>query len=252
MTPFEDALHEVIRWAHIAGGFAALALFWIQVFTRKGSPLHRLVGRLFLVAGWLVVLGALAAIALVVGTALRAGATAAIAPDDFGFAALLTFLAIVSGVNLWGGLEAARRYRRGQELSRPVLAAQSLILAIATAGLAGYALIYEPGLKWVLVGISLMGLNGAREQFVRFRRASWPPQAVLAEHAGGMSGAALAFHVAFALFGARALLPATLGDLQVTIPVVIIVVAAWAVMDSIVQRRILHGAATVSEGAARS
>lgn len=241
MAPFEDTLHQAIRFVHIAGGFAAIALFWVQVFTRKGAPLHRAAGRLFLIAGWMVVLGALAAIGLVVGAAARAGAAPSIAPDDFGLASLLTFLAIVSGVNLWAGLEAARRYRRKERLSRRVLGLQSLILTAATAGLAGYALVFEPALKWVLLGISVMGLNGAREQFVRMRRRSWTPETVLSEHAGGMSGAALAFHVAFALFGARAVFPGMAGDLQIVLPLIILVVAVWVVADGVVQQRILQG-----------
>lgn len=156
---------------------------------------------------------------------------------------LLAFLAVIAGVNLWGGAVAAGRHARGLGLSKAVLLGQIAILAAASSGLAGFALAYSPDLKWPLVAISLLGVNGVREQLVQLRRGEWPPERVLAEHAGAMSGAALAFHVAFALVGVQSLIPALEGEFAATVIIVAVVVTGWVIADTLVQRRILAGAA---------
>lgn len=40
-------IHQTAVYLHIAGGFIALLLFWIPVFARKGSPVHKRIGRYF-------------------------------------------------------------------------------------------------------------------------------------------------------------------------------------------------------------
>lgn len=40
-------IHQAAVYLHIAGGVIALLLFWIPVFARKGSPVHKRIGRYF-------------------------------------------------------------------------------------------------------------------------------------------------------------------------------------------------------------
>jgi hypothetical protein len=40
-------IHQSALYLHIAGGIAALVLFWIPVFARKGSVIHKQTGRYF-------------------------------------------------------------------------------------------------------------------------------------------------------------------------------------------------------------
>ena len=34
-------IHQSLVWAHIVAGSLALALFWLPMLAKKGSPLHR-------------------------------------------------------------------------------------------------------------------------------------------------------------------------------------------------------------------
>ena len=49
-----ELFEETVRLVHVVGGFTGLAAFWVPVFTKKGSPVHRRFGRIFLWCAWLV------------------------------------------------------------------------------------------------------------------------------------------------------------------------------------------------------
>jgi amino acid permease len=42
-----NLIHQWAIYLHVLGGIAALLLFWIPVFARKGSPIHKRIGRYF-------------------------------------------------------------------------------------------------------------------------------------------------------------------------------------------------------------
>ena len=42
--------YDTIVLIHLATGSVALATFWLAAFARKGGPLHRTVGKVFLLA----------------------------------------------------------------------------------------------------------------------------------------------------------------------------------------------------------
>jgi len=51
-----ELIHKAILWIHIPCGFLSLILFWIPVGVKKGSPLHRKVGKLYYLTMWIVVI----------------------------------------------------------------------------------------------------------------------------------------------------------------------------------------------------
>ena len=48
-------IYEGLRWLHFGAGAVALVLFWVPALTRKGSPIHRRAGRVYLRAMGIVV-----------------------------------------------------------------------------------------------------------------------------------------------------------------------------------------------------
>lgn len=182
------SLYSALVYAHIAAGGAALICYWGAALARKGSPLHRRVGRSYLIA----MLG-------IIATALPMAIwLTALGKTTVG--AFLGYLVVITATACWLAWRAIRlkrdatgfydrRYRQVGALN--VLAGMAvLVLGIR----AGNGLLM--GFCWVgiVLGIGML------------RRAGKAPTARnwwLREHYGAMLGNGVATHVAFLSIGLR-------------------------------------------------
>ena len=46
-----EAIHQILRWTHIAIGFTILVVFWIPVLSKKGGRLHIAAGKVYVALG---------------------------------------------------------------------------------------------------------------------------------------------------------------------------------------------------------
>jgi hypothetical protein len=200
-----DGIITAARFAHIAAGFLGLALYWVPVFARKGGVNHVRFGRWFEIAAYFVLgTAAVTTVTRLVGTAML-GIGPTDAPMRFTFIVFLGYLTWVTFVIVRHGVGVLRtkkdptvyRSRGNLALAYSSMVASLLIIT--------YALYYQPGSMIVLLALSPIGILsgwGMRRYIVDPPES---PKAWFYEHMGSMLGAGIAFHTAFAVFGATRL-----------------------------------------------
>lgn len=174
--------YRLLVIAHIAAGSVALVSFWIAAFARKGGPLHKRVGKAYLLA-MLGVLASALPMALVF-----------IARGRINIGVFLGYLVVITGTSVWLGWRAIQLKRNLVGYHDPrfkQVAIANLIAGLAVFGFglqAGSALL--SGFSWVgiIIGISMLRqlrtLPTARNWWLR-------------EHYRAMLGNGVATHVAF-------------------------------------------------------
>jgi phosphotransferase system glucose/maltose/N-acetylglucosamine-specific IIC component len=188
---------EIVRYVHVALGTLALVTFWSAGLARKGSPLHRASGKVYLAAMAVLLL---AAVPLTVRVGM-AGRTA--------LAAFLGYLLLITGTACW---KAWRAIRDKRDWARY---AGGTFRALAGANLAGGAAILGLGVlqqQPIFMGFSLVGLLGGRAMLRFARQPPADPRWWLDEHLGATIGNGVATHIAFLAIGLPRLWPALSGS----------------------------------------
>lgn len=209
---------EWIALLHFVAGAAALGSFWIPALSRKGGPIHRRAGRVYVVAMWAVSATALP-------LAMRFFLEGRWIAGTF-----LAYLLLITVTALHQGMRALKSKRS------PADYADRTFRVLAWLNLAGGATVLIFGLTrqvWLLAGFSLIGLFAALDALRFIRRPPSDARFWMREHLGGMIGTGMAAHVAFLNFGASRLIPGydlgSWGMLAWFLPVAIGVAATiWA------------------------
>lgn len=185
-------IYSAVVVLHIAAGSIALITYWIAASARKGSPLHRGSGKVYL--------GAMLA---VLATALVMAAWF-FARGQFVGAIFLSYLSVITGTACWGGWRAIQLKQqplRYFNRSFRVVAAVNLVLGLAVFGAGVWA-----G-SWLLmlfcwIGV-VLGITGLRQRLpdLKTDRRWW-----MREHYGAMIGNGVATHIAFLNLGLSRLL----------------------------------------------
>ena len=185
-------MYALVLIAHVAVGTVALAAYWVAGFSKKGSPLHRAAGKVFMLTMLLILATSLVFVARMVGS------------RTLGNAAFFAYLIVISGTALatgWYSLKFKREHARYfggwyRALALFNIACGAGVLALGIGS--GHP---------VLIGFSLVGLLRGGGMW---RLAAQPesPRWHLREHLGSMIGNGVAVHVAFLLVGLDRLLPA--------------------------------------------
>lgn len=208
-------LLDLLMAAHVAGGTVGLLAFWVPAMARKGGPLHRKAGRIYVKGMGVVMVTALPLSVVAFTTGNWIGGT------------FLLYLIVITGTALYAGLRALRA-KAGPHLfitpTQKALAVLNLAVGL-TALVVGVA----TGV-WLLAGFSLIGILAGLGMVNFIRRPPTDPRYWWYEHFGGMIGTGIAAHVAFLNFGARRMIPGySLGDwgmLAWFVPVVVGVIAS--------------------------
>jgi len=184
-------MYAFIVTAHVAVGIVALAAYWTAGLSRKGSPVHRAAGRLFMLMMLFVLVTAVLFVARMLGR------------ETLVSAAFFAYLIVISATALatgWYSLQLKRdharyhgRWYRALAVFNIVCGAAVLLLGIRTG-------------QAVLMGFSLVGLVRGTGM-LRLARQPELPRWWLREHLGSMIGNGVAVHVAFLLVGLKRLLP---------------------------------------------
>ena len=217
-----ESLYPILVSLHGLAGAVSLLSFWLAAFARKGSPLHRGSGKVYLLS----MLG-------ICITALPMAATFFLRGQN-GIGTFLAYLVVITATSMWLGWRAIRR-KRDQSAFRDRryaivgalnLAAALLVLAVGIAK--GNALL----IGFSAVG-ALLGAGMLRRLWRPIDAGNW----WLQEHYGAMLGCGTATHVAFFAIGLKSLLAAfgvqLTGSLQLlpwALPVLVSVIAG-ALLD---------------------
>lgn len=186
---------DAYRWfllAHVAAGTVALATFWANALMRKGTSLHRRIGRIYLLA-MLAVLAS--GVPLVLGLLARGRGWTAL---------FLGYILLITGNACWSAWRAIRHRN-----DRARYYGTTYWVQAAAVGVAGLGIV----VAGISAGVLLMQVFGAVGVFAfvdaiaSYRRAPRNPEWWLREHYGAMVGNGIATHIAFFGIGLRNALP---------------------------------------------
>jgi hypothetical protein len=191
-------LHTISFALHAGLGTLALATFWLAGLSRKGSPLHRAAGKVYLpaMAGLL-----LAAVPLVIQVMQRVPVAGA----------FLAYLLVITVTSVWLSWRAIRDKKDWARYTGPAYRVLMWANLVSGLAIAFVGLFITTQMQLVIVAFSGIGLMG----FVRMRHfsraAPADPRWWLREHLGAMLGNGVATHIAFLSIGLPKLLPMLAG-----------------------------------------
>lgn len=177
---------------HALIGTVALATFWVAGLSKKGSPLHKTTGKVYL----------LAMIGIIV-TALPLALSQALEGQWVG-AVFLTYLAILVSHacrNAWLAIRRKRDFERYTGTGYRVSVALLGIAGVATSVL---GIVYG---AWILIIFGLLGPLSALDARALIRKGPQSPKWWLKEHYGAMIANGVATHIAFLQIGLMRLIP---------------------------------------------
>lgn len=199
------SVYQVLAITHIAAGVIALITFWIAGLAKKGSPVHKVAGKAYLIAMSGIVATGLPLSLLI----LAAGK-----PVIGGF---LLYLVLIVASGLWQAWRAIRDKRDWARYVGPVYRVLAWANLAGGLGMIVLGLFFATQMQLVISSFSIIGLLG----FVQMRRfarsAPTDPRWWLSEHMGAMLGNAAATHIAFLAVGLPRLVPALANPLWVNI-----------------------------------
>lgn len=234
-----ESLYPILVSLHGLAGAASLLSFWLAAFARKGGPLHRGSGKVYLVA----MLGiCITAVPMAANFFLR---------GQNGIGTFLAYLVVITATSMWLGWRAIRR-KRDQAAFR-----DRRYAVVGAVNLATALLVLAVGIAKgnpLLIGFSVVGAFLGAGMLRRLWRPIDAGNWWLQEHYGAMLGCGTATHVAFFAIGLKSLLAAfglqMSGYLQLApwaVPVLVSVIAG-VLLDRRYARKPTGKSAASAEG----
>ncbi|MFT3807923.1 hypothetical protein [Arenimonas sp.] len=189
------SLYAILALFHAGLGTLALATFWIAGLSRKGSPLHKGAGKLYLLA----MAGLLAA---ALPMSLRIMASGRIVIGCF-----LLYLLVISVTAVWNSWRAIRDRRDWRGYTGPVYRGLMWLNLASGLGIAYVGLFEAKAMQLIITAFSGIGLAGFVGMWRFARRAPEDPRWWLREHLTAMLGNGVATHIAFLSIGLPRLFP---------------------------------------------
>lgn len=209
--------YQTLVAAHGAFGVIALATFWSNAVLRKGTALHRGVGRAFLLAMVGILITALPMAWVIHGSGRTVTGT------------FLAYLVVITATSVWSQWRAIRDRDDAARYTGPVYLGLGLLALLS--GLWVLALGIRVGSP-LLIGFSGIGLfTGIERLYKRRHRARLQARHDwwLVEHTNAVLGNGIATHIAFLAIGLPRLLPALGGGVLTYVawfgPVLVAVIA---------------------------
>lgn len=196
-------VYSLLTIAHAGFGTLALLAFWTAGMARKGSPVHVVAGKAYLLA-----MVALLALALPMSVMIMARGGPGIAIGFF-----LMYLLVITTTSVWLSWRAIRDKRDWARYTGPVHRALMWLNLASGVGVALVGLFLADRMQVVIVSFSLIGIS----TFISMRRfAAQPPTEPrwwMRQHLNAMLGNGVATHIAFLSIGLPKLMPWIAGPL---------------------------------------
>jgi hypothetical protein len=192
------SLDSLSYFVHVGLGTVALATFWIAGMSRKGSPVHRATGKIYLLA----MAGLLAA---------AVPLTASLAARNPVAGAFLCYLLVITLTSVWTSWRAVQDKRDWARFTGPIY--RTLMWANLATGLAiAYLGVFVTNqMQVIFIAFSSIGILGFVRMWRFSRRPPADPRWPLRQHLGAMLGNGIATHIAFLSIGLPKLLPMLAG-----------------------------------------
>ena len=190
---------------HAAVGTAALVTFWIAGMTKKGSPLHKTTGKIYLLAMVGILLSAFP-----MATYIAINKSQVIG----GF---LLYLLILTMTSVWNGWRSIRDKRDWKRYTGPIFKALMMLNLLSGLAIAAIGLFLAEQMQMVITSFSLIGIITAINMYRFQREAPTDPRWWMREHLTAMVGNGVATHIAFLQIGLPKILPMISGPVMVNV-----------------------------------
>ena len=193
-----NRLYALTFFIHAGLGTLALITFWIAGLSRKGSPLHRAAGKVYLLAmaGLLV-----AAVPL---------AWRVLQQFPVGGAFLYYLLVLVTS-SMWTSWRAVRDKRDWKRYTGPVYRGLMWANLASALAIAAVGLFVAQQMQLIILAFSGLGLFAFLQMKRFLRQPPEDPRWWLREHLTAMLGNGVATHIAFLSIGLPKVLPMLAG-----------------------------------------
>jgi hypothetical protein len=199
------SIYSILAVAHIALGVAALLTFWTAGMAKKGSPLHRAAGQLYL--------GSMAGLLLAaVPMAITIFSVRGVVTGSF-----LLYLVLITTTSVWLAWRAIRDKRDWRRYTGPVYRGLMWANLLGGIGIALVGLLLAQQMQLVIVAFSGIGVAGFVGMWRFARQPPAEPRWWLREHLSAMLGNGVATHIAFLAIGLPRLVPALANPVWVNI-----------------------------------
>ena len=190
-----ELIHKTFLWIHIPFGFLSLILFWIPVGVKKGSPMHRKVGKYYYFTMWLVLISSfvMSICNVIMGKYIAA--------------MFLGYLTIITSYPLWYSYEILFQKREWSKRYFMIRKSFLLVLAITAIGmtLLGAIQFQFKGMGTMMVFFGLLAIPSARDFFLTKEKAM-NKETKLKMHIQGTIISGIAAYTAFFAFGGSRIL----------------------------------------------
>ena len=202
---------------HAAVGTTALVTFWIAGMSKKGSPIHKTAGKVYLLAMVGILLSAfpMASFIALSGKPVIGG--------------FLLYLLVITMTSVWNSWRSIRDKRDWKRYTGPIFKILMVLNLLSGLAIAGTGLFVAEQMQMVITSFSLIGILSAYGMYKFQREAPTDPRWWMREHLTAMIGNGVATHIAFMQIGLPKILPMFSGPVLVNIswigPLLIAVVA---------------------------
>ena len=205
MTTILSLAMGALVLAHVATGFVGLAAFWVPVFARKGGRAHVRAGRVFTYCAYVVTLSAATAAAGRLFAYQWQGIGPADRPESYGFALFLGYLGVVTFAMVRHAVRVVATRKSPETLRTPFHEALAWASIAGSVAVIAFALRVWTDVSPILLGLSPIGLFTGPGMLRLMHRPGARRMGWFYSHLGSMLGGGIAFHTAFAVFGAQRL-----------------------------------------------
>tara|TARA_B100000029_G_scaffold338393_1_gene330609 strand:+ start:332 stop:1072 length:741 start_codon:yes stop_codon:yes gene_type:complete len=198
-------LLDLLILAHVATGFIGLGAFWVPVFARKGGPAHKRFGAIYTYCAYVVTLSAVTASVGRFVEYRADGLTVGEEPALYGFALFLGYLGVATFASVRQSIRAVETRHDPAALRTPFHLGLAYASVGGSLGVIGYALVFESSASPILFALSPIGIFTGLRMINLMRHPGTEHMGWFYSHMGSMLGGGIAFHTAFAVFGAQRL-----------------------------------------------
>jgi len=184
-----EIIAKALLFLHVSFGFTSLVLFWLPVFIKKGGKGHRTIGKLYVIAMWIVV-----------GTAALLSVKNIIIGKYF-MAVFLGFISLITANPLWYGMAILRPKVQDSVRFHWMRTAFDGVIALAGVLMLTYGIVLQGKNSAVLLIIfGCLGLTGI-PSFFRNLKGPREKEDRIRLHMTGLLTSGIAAYTAFFVFG---------------------------------------------------
>jgi hypothetical protein len=180
---------------HASIGTIALATFWVAGMSKKGSPVHKAAGKIYLLAMTGIIMSALPlALSMLLNKNPVGGS-------------FFLYLLVITTTSVWCSWRAIRDKRDWASYVGSVFKILMALNFFSAVAIVLVAVMIPNDIQIILMAFSSIGMINAVKMFRFTRAAPADPRWWLGQHLGSMIGNGVATHIAFLSIGLPKVLP---------------------------------------------